>query len=49
MVSYWPGPIGLQYSPREVCTSVARGTLTARGMLTQYLRAIKARTEWEQI
>ena len=26
--SYWPGPVGLQYSPREVCTSVARGTLT---------------------
>ena len=26
--SYRPGPIGLRYSPREVCTSVARGTLT---------------------
>ena len=26
--SYWPGPVGLRYSPREVCTSVARGTLT---------------------
>ena len=30
MVSYWPGPVGLWYSPREVCTSVARGTLTVR-------------------
>ena len=30
MVSYWPGPVGLQYSPREVCTSVARGMLTDR-------------------
>ena len=27
-VSYWPGPVGLWYSPKEVCTSVARGTLT---------------------
>ena len=27
-VSYRPGPVGLWYSPREVCTSVARGTLT---------------------
>ena len=26
--SYRPGPVGLQYSPREVCTSVARGMLT---------------------
>ena len=26
--SYRPGPVGLRYSPREVCTSVARGTLT---------------------
>ena len=29
-VSYQPGPVGLWYSPREVCTSVARGTLTVR-------------------
>ena len=28
-VSYRPGPVGLRYSPREVCTSVARGTLTS--------------------
>ena len=27
--SYQPGPAGLRYSPGEVCTSVARGTLTA--------------------
>ena len=27
-VSYQPGPVGLWYSPREVCTSIARGTLT---------------------
>ena len=27
-VSYWPGPVELRYSSREVCTSVARGTLT---------------------
>ena len=27
-VSYRPGPVGLWYSPREVCASVARGTLT---------------------
>ena len=29
--SYWPGPIGLWYSSREVCTSVARGMLTPAG------------------
>ena len=28
VVSYRPGPVGLRYSPREVCTSVARGMLT---------------------
>ena len=31
MVSYWPGPVGLQYSPKEVCMSVARGMLTRSG------------------
>ena len=33
--SYRPGPVGLQYSPREVCTSVARGTLTPRHHCTR--------------